>query len=422
MITEFCYEALSDEIITAIKGAKKKSKEASLSISETQRRGHIYIADEVSHIILPEEVIYALNFINWDEVELCEKTIKYVPWFKKLPAKNVTMKELIRLSGGLSRCISRLQTSEKFLKYYMFSITHLSDSMQRSVYSYIFALLDGLQLIKGVTNDKKQRRTPKNPVDFCVLCWRRVRHGKFKKNIRGIKRRDSSFYCPKHHPNKETGAYNKARGTLLRAVKDEKKQFKYDIDKYELNLTSNARNPLLLNKWLLSFVSASPLSRKSDLKVKDWGATIEVLMLEAEKHFPYVYSVIKEQSKPKASSWANWMFNHVLDPLGGGLGNEERMYWHNENTTEWATLDNDAWLTILHVFRRYEAYHYIINRNRPRGPQKALNKPETPLKKQVRLLLHKALNENRTVDIKVIAKQANTSLKTVYEVKKTMKL
>jgi len=390
-----------------------KSKSTGYSVSARQREGFIYIGDSLIRFQVPTTVVDWLNVFSFVEPAKgkadrneYEESIK---WFREIPTENPTMADVMEHSGGLSKVIERLELFQKM------AITLPITEKEKS---YTRAMYDGFQVIKTFIEEKHSKRTSVVPMDYCVLCWRRVRHSQEKSDDFGMKRRESSYYCLDHHPERSADKYHEARTALISAVKAEKKEFSEDIRKLEDREISNDSKPLLMYKWLNAFApKTSLISASIDVDKMNWQSACQFIFEQTKSIYPSVFEKIKDCDPKGYESFAQWLFYGVLNILDSDPNKGERLFWQSNSLVEWTTFDGDSegWKTLLALFRRYEAYTHIMNRSRPRGPAKGQT-VDTIKKQRIRALIQKHENEYGKPKVARIARELSVSRTHVYNV------
>jgi hypothetical protein len=390
-----------------------RSKSTGCSISASQREGFIYIGDDLTRFQTPTRIVDWLNVFSFVEPSEgkgdrneYEESIK---WYKAIPVQNSSMKDVMEHSGGLSKVIERLEIFQKMA---------ITLPMTEEEKSYTKALYDGFQFIKTFIEKKHSKRTAVVPMDYCVLCWRRVRHSQEKSDDFGMKRRESSYYCLEHHPERSANKYHEARTALISAVKAEKTELSEDIRKLEARELSNDSKPLLMYKWLNSFApKTSLISEYIDVDKMNWKSACQFIFDQTKSIYPSVFDKIKDCNPKDYECYAQWLFYGVLNMLDSDLNKGERLYWQSNLLVQWTSFDGDmeSWKTLLALFRRYEAYTHIMNRSRPRGPAKGQT-VDTIKKQRIRALIQKHEKEYGKAKVAKIAKELSVSRTHVYSV------
>jgi hypothetical protein len=404
---------LNEGVVDLCSEFDARSKSTGCSISASQREGFIYIGDSLTRFQTPTRIVDLLNVFSFVEPaegkgdrNEYEESIK---WYKAIPVKNSSMKDVMEHSGGLSKVIERLEIFQKM------AITLPITEEEKS---YTRAMYDGFQVIKIFIEEKHSKRTAVVPMDYCVLCWRRVRHSQKKSDDFGMKRRESSYYCLEHHPERSVDKYHEARTALISAVKAEKKEFSEDIRRLEDREINNDSKPLLMYKWLNAFApKTSLISTSIDVDKMDWQSICQSIFDQTKSIYPSVFEKIKDCDPKGYGSFAQWLFYGVLNMLDSDPNKGERLFWQSNSLVEWTTFDGDTegWKTLLALFRRYEAYTHIMNRSRPRGPVKGQT-VDTIKKQRIRALIQKHENEYGKAKVARIARELSVSRTHVYSV------
>jgi hypothetical protein len=126
-----------------------RSKSTGYSVSAREREGFIYIGDSLTRFQVPTRIVDWLNVFSFVEPAKgkgdrneYEESIK---WYKAIPVKNSSMKDVMEHSGGLSKVIERLEIFQKMA---------ITLPMTEEETSYTKALYDGFQVIKTFIEEK----------------------------------------------------------------------------------------------------------------------------------------------------------------------------------------------------------------------------------------------------------------------------
>lgn len=320
----------------------------------------------------------------------------------------------IERSGGLSRSLERTLHFKRYQE---------SIPVEEQDILFVQDLDVCLNIINSFIKQKHSERKTKTPLDFCVLCWRRVRHKQERVNSFTKERRDSNFYCWVHHPNRERNFSKQTLDALIAAVKAEKHEYADELALFVAGEMSDSSRHNHLTKWLKSFSPKSKLLTLHSIPKEKWLELSERIHAECADFYPAVYEKIKDIPPLNSSNFPEWFFK-ILDRLDESKFKKERIYWQTYGVREWTTFDGpsvEGWKVLLQIFRRYEANHYIMNRARPRGPQKSGPRPTT-LKKQIENEIKLHQNKYGKVKTGLIVSKLETSRKSVAAVKKELGL
>lgn len=410
-----------DSIGEVLGRLEKRTNDEGIAFSGKPREGSVYIFDELRNLFIPIKVVHALNSVNWDEMPLTNEEKDSLPYFHNLELDITSISDFVESSGGLTKSLYRLEATER---YYYRSNWGLSDKEddERIVFSFIKSLYDGIQLIRTFINKKHRHRETNEPQDFCVFCWKRVRHNQERVDDLDKKRRESNSYCPEHHPTRSPENYLKAKRALEKAVKDERPEFSHDLERLYSDDISRESRAAMFNKWTMSFAPKSKLLTGWISEDIEWQTLVEVLLHEAEINYKNLYRKV-EGSLDGRENWPQWFYYGVLDSLDESKDKRERIMWQTTGVKSWCVSDwkEIGWPIVLHLFRRYEAYYYVSNRRRPRGPKPVKNRPLTPLQETIQQELYKYLNNGIKPKVKDIAQTLDVAPKTVYQVYNKLK-
>ena len=412
---------LVEEIGEQIRAFNFRAEQLGVSISAKKREGTIHVFEGFQNIIVPDQVITSINSIDWKNVNFHEELSQSIPYYKNIP-EGASLSKLVELSGGLSKSLLRIQAVDRYLYKDSWGLSDEEED-KRIIHSYIHSIYDGLQVIKTAVNIKHKHRKPSSPQDFCVLCWKRVRHNQKEVADYEKKRRESNYYCPEHHPTRATDGYLKAIRSLIKAVKDERPKFKCDLERLKSGQISSESRAAMFNKWTISFAPKSKLLTGRMADDIEWDILAEILIHQAKINYKNVHVKIASSLKDR-ENWQLWFFNGLLDSLDDTKDKSERLMWQTTDVKNWRIFEwrKYGWTVILHLFRRYEAYYYISNRSRPRGPKSQENRPLTPLQKRIKLALDEYVNQGLKPSVKRIAEELGVAPKTVYQLKNKLEL
>jgi hypothetical protein len=120
-----------------------------------------------------------------------------------------------------------------------------------------------------------------------------------------------------------------------------------------------------------------------------------------------------------SENWNHWFVYGLIENLDRNCSSEDRLLWENFSLNDRKIDDwkNEGWQVVHHILHRYEAYQYVKNRKRPRGPKRNESRTLTPLKAKIKQKLIDQQNSKNKLSVLEIANQIGTSPKTVYSVK-----
>lgn len=226
--------------------------------------------------------------------------------------------------------------------------------------SYCIKLRGHLSAVSSILSAKhaSRKQAVRLQSNFCVLCWRRVRHFEVDENL--PRDRESKFYCELHSPSKNTSDYQTAVNALVAAVRTEKtNDFRLELTKYDNRKSISINLPPLFEKWFRSFmVRVSPAERKVAQLNTNWRQRAVWLLFKATYLYPTVADRIGSSLELLPNSWRDWVLNVVS--LLDDKSQMEFEHWRDAQAEDWTSLTE--WQTILQLFARYEAYQYITNR------------------------------------------------------------
>jgi hypothetical protein len=408
-------------------------KRTQLHFSAKERSDMFYFFNIFKQKNIPRKVVLKIQDVDFGTLSLNEYEEKCLQSFKKLPQKNISLKELVDASGGLSRTKVRIKLAEKYLKevtvkdsyFYIKNIDEEESDL--NVLSFISGISNGLELISIFIKRNRYRRQSTSH-DFCVLCWRIVRHHEYKESDDEFEDRikvESRHYCPVHHPTRSKNNYMRAVRSLIRAVESERPELNSEIEKLNSKSLSISKKCSILNRFTKSFAEKM---YPFDCEGYNWNDFEYVFMTDVAIRYKFLFSKIKHSTK-KRSSWEDWFFNGVLDKIDTSPDKNELAMWKTLDKEYkdfgWgiSTFNNNSMKFVMSIFRRYEAYCYV--KNRPvakRGRKKNIIKNETELQKKIKLIILDYISEGRKLCGKDIAHKAGVSQKTVSLVKNSMDL
>ncbi|MBY8291486.1 hypothetical protein KW537_14405 [Vibrio fluvialis] len=406
----------ADSVSKVVCELDSRAENESFAFSGKPREGMVYVLEEFRTLILPSPVVEALNCVDWGTLVLTDKEKESLPYFHRLKHEVVSLSDFIEASGGVAKSLSRLEATQRFYYQEHWGLSD-EENDQRIIYSFIKCIYGGIQAISSFINKKHEHRNAKDSQDFCVFCWKMVRHNQETDSDLEKKRRESNYYCSDHHPTRETGNYLKAKRALIKAVEDERPEFRNDLERLSSEKMTSESKARMFNKWMVSFAPKSALLTGRIDESISWEELAQIVLIEAKINYSYTYSKIESSLKYK-DSWIKWLYYGVLQSLDDSKDKNERIRWQNIGASHWnlGEWKKSGWRVILHLFRRHEAFHYVSNRPRPRGPKVDSERPMTSLQVKIKQEIESYLDSGRKPDVKEIAKTLKVARKTVYGV------
>lgn len=370
-----------DDRIAYIEAALRQQIEDGVRFSADKKTGFVYIADELRTFELHPAFTQA--FVDDLNAAIREKR----SWKNKIIVNLGDLIELFhrisKVNDFLSRLIERFDTDS--------FDNDFSDEMtaQITLYNYCIRLRGHLSAISAILAAKHTRKEGAINLQsvFCVFCWRRARQSVRDSNDN--KPRDSMYYCHEHHPSQNEAGYNSAVNALVNAVRNENAdEFRSDLSKYDhRDKKAKARVASMYSRWFKSFLLRIPPVERSRSNVQSDLAWLDIAFWLCEKAvavYPLVAERIDYSFNPPPNSWREWVLK-VIELLDDKK-QTELQYWRDnivedQKSNESSLVDPmsqylcdnkdkdwtrvSEWQTILHLFARYEAYHYI-QENRPK--------------------------------------------------------
>tara|TARA_R110002060_G_scaffold51424_6_gene62363 strand:+ start:4253 stop:5452 length:1200 start_codon:yes stop_codon:yes gene_type:complete len=340
-----------------------------------------------------------------------------------------TMADLLKESPSLDKTITLLDKK----------IEHAKGAYTESEATNIDGLImlrDCFQLVKTALNRKHSNQYSDDPLFICALCWRRVR---VSDNLRNEGRRDSTFYCEQHLPNKSEHYYRKDRTALLSAMKSTQNRYLEELKYYE-NLSFKQSHSLAptIFKWVSSFTKR-PSSLFSCINIHEsqdckWADKANILTNQTQTVFPLSYQKLKDINANEFASAAHWLIDGIVSSLDESKSKDEVLFWWREEPNrirspilpgslkvKASELDNnnsDEYLLLMcSIIARYEAVQTINNIPQPRGggAKKDKKKRDTVAK-----LLAENLKLTGKKNISGIADAMGISTSRVYKILKDL--
>lgn len=413
---------LIDLITKRLRDLHRQEKTDGVSFSAKRVIGKLYLFDEFIDLIIPKEAVLIIKSSNILELSLDHYQLKCIKSFKDFPDESISLKDFIEASGGLTRALIRIKLIEKCIRDSSSClISH--DEYKQEINNYILGLSRGLEHFKIFTKRNKPNKVYLNK-DYCLLCWKRVPNDLISKQINiDANRAVSSYYCYDHHPTRSTGTYNLAIRALIKAVRDEKPDFDdliEEIDSGGMDYSVKRSSFEIFMKNFFKKDENLNLIIDSGLFL-GWEKFIPLLINHIKVNYKFLSKKIKLSSR-KRGSWKNWVLYEIIDKIDDSLEKYEMIIWQADSMKYGHIFEynKQGLISLFNLFKRYETYHYIMNRPRPRGPKPNLFKEDTPLQLKVKKLLQEEVDAGRKIVGKDIALLAGTTPKTVSKIKNNM--
>lgn len=294
-----------------------------------------------------------------------------------------TFRDLLEKCVSIESTCSFLQKKIDFLK---------TDDPKRL--EEISILIHGLislrvcfQLLKTSINKKHLKRQRQEPLFLCALCWKRVR---VSDESESFDRKDSTFYCPDHLPNKSEHFYRRDKTALFSAMKASNNRFLNELQRYEkLSFKTSFSLIPTFYKWLGSF-SPKPSVLYSWVEIikdqsQNWQGKANRLTELSRNFYPKAYDKIKDIDAHQYNSVESWSIDGVINALDNSKAKSEVAFWNQQEPTRIKLSSflvgqenqnnkvseneetNEYLMLMFSVLSRYEAYQIVRNTPQPRG-------------------------------------------------------
>jgi hypothetical protein len=401
--------------------------EGRIRISLRNRGGYTNITSLFSDIFLPVELIKIVNNTESKEYERIKSIRNGAKSFRQLP-EHSSITSFISDSGGLSKAISRAELLAPLMR--LTNVNSYSE-LQLVAINFVKSILCILEAIKGIVlSDEVGRkdRELKDSRDFCALCWRLINnlnHGAYDENERRIIPKHSRFFCDKHHPNKEKAKHNCSLTALKSAVRNERTEFLLELQDVENGKFTTTEKSHIYEIWLRSFVPYVNVFENGVPESLSWQDVANIILITLKPLYTHIPEGVY-RSIMLSENWNHWFMYGLIENLDPNCSSEDRLLWENfsHNDSIIDNWKNGGWQVVHHILHRYEAYQYVKNRKRPRGPNPKKNefRALTPLKAKIKQKLISQQTSKKKLSVLEIANQIGTSPKTVYSVKKQFNL
>tara|TARA_R110001583_G_C5647577_1_gene408422 strand:+ start:462 stop:1658 length:1197 start_codon:yes stop_codon:yes gene_type:complete len=365
----------------AIGLVKVASKEEGKSVVAKRRAGGIYVVDHLRGISLLD--CFASKFKSiYPPIRSCQKS----------RGKGLDdLASLIESQGGLKKAIVNLRS---FLHEYGNKARKLNDEELFYGSRVLGVCLDA----EGATTRKGVRRY-RMPLPFCALCWRRVE--------------DSKYYCQIHHPKQSSNKYYSSRTALIHAVKKSKLQYQRELGE-RVEGRSNIHWGKLMYKWTGSFAppitGIKVLFPSIDDPKNSWEDIASMILDYCKDSLPKTRKKLGGLTATDYQSWRDFSLGVIakLDPI-------ESAFWEADSIDDWLDLGQPipAWLTLLSLLGRYEAYEIICSMPNHRGPKKGEVPVNESLRDDIRAEVKRIQSEGGKVVQAQIARKFGVSRNTI---------
>lgn len=391
--------SLDKKTLHIIDEMRMNSSESTFSIAGKRRDGHVYIWDLCRHIKLDDKFI---ELVNWVEYVVNIESIDLV----KSLHTGATISDYVEMYTGLPKAIENLYKQQKFAEKHSLGELEVDRAI---ICDHIEEMLLGLYAIRSYLNEKHKRRegTYILPLDFCALCWRRVRHYEDSPEDEYKICRDSSYYCYYHHPKSHDYNYDAAKNALMHSIKNnEGNFFRDEVLMFEKKEHQFDRLPIALNGWFKSLRPKVEVTEEIKKNKGDWCSLAEALIKHSKNAYPKVYEKIKNSNHSEHSSWGDWLQGSIIRTLD----EKETQYWKDYYLNGW--LDDQNWELVINLFERYQVYESMMaSRRKPGRPKDK--------KEKVKVFIDKYLDDYGALPkTSLIARECQVSRTTIAQVKK----
>jgi hypothetical protein len=203
-------------------------------------------------------------------------------------------------------------------------------------------------------------------------------------------RRDSTFYCPDHLPNRSEHFYRRDKTALFSAMKASGNRFLNELQYYEkISFKTSFSLIPTYYKWLGSF-SPKPsvlysLLESIEGQSQIWQAKANRLTELSASFYPNAYDEIKEIDAHQYNGVDSWAIDGVINALDSSKTKTEVAFWNqqeptriklssflvgeaNQNNEAFENEETNEYLMLMcSVLSRYEAYQIVRDTPQPRG-------------------------------------------------------
>lgn len=345
----------------AIELAKTDSKKEGKSIVAKRRKGGIYIVEYLRKVPL-------LDCFSPVFLYIYQPIRRYHDSHSEIREGQFdNLSNLIESQGGLTKAIANLRT---YLHVYGNKAKQLSDEEM-----YYGSTVLGLCLDAKFATTRKSLCAYHSPLPYCALCWRRIE--------------DSKYYCQLHHPHHSRKNYYSARTALIHAVKISAPQFREELTK-KVDGSSNAPWALLMYKWTGSF--SPPVAEIKaqfptiDKPENSWRDIASMIIAYSKVSLPHTYEKLRNVTPSDFASWRDFCLAVIA-----ALDSTESAFWAaQENDEDYESAEHkdwihfsqpiSAWIVLLSMLGRHEAYEIVCSVPNHRGPKKG----EVPVNETLR--------------------------------------
>jgi hypothetical protein len=343
----------------------------------------------------------------------------------------VTFKDLLTRSVSIHKTCSFLQQEIDVIKKGNRKISE----EERAFLNSLITLRDCFQLVRTAINKKHAKRKAEEPLFFCALCWKRVR---VSDQSEYSDRKDSTFYCTDHLPNKSEHLYGQDKTKLFRAMKSKDNRFLNELQRYEkASFKTSFSLPPTYYKWLAS-LSPKPSVLLGRLQIhieqhENWKFRANRLTELSQNVYPVAYEKIKELDATEYSLIESWVIDGIVYALDESKEKSEVQFWKQEEATRIKLSSflitqgnlsrdtpedessNEYLMLVCSLLSRYEAYHIVKNIPQPRGGG---NEKDEILRSKIKWLREHNIRTTGRQNVKLIAESFSKSKTRIYKILK----
>jgi hypothetical protein len=348
------------------------------------------------------------------------------------PNKNATTTNLRTFKDLLVECKS-LQGTCSLLQERINSVKASSSSVNKGAavtLEGLMTLRDCFQLVRTALN---KNMASEEPLFICALCWKRVRVSD-EPQFEG--RKDSTFYCPDHLPNKSEHLYRRDKTALYSAMKTTNNRFLDEFKYYEkLSFKTSFSLIPTFYKWQGSFSPKSSLLfssiQRSDSHNSTWQVKANLLTELSSTVYPISYEKIKGIDAVSYCTIGSWMIDGIITALDDSRDSNETKFWkqeeamrlklssslvsssrHNQDAFEYENANEFLMLTCS-VLSRYDAYQIVKATPQPRGGGQVIDEN---LRVTIKSMRDHNIETSGKQNVKSIATRVGISQARVYKI------
>lgn len=344
------YASFERDIQAAVNCITQESFEHDSKFSGKVRSGKDYVWDLFSEVRLPG---YFIELSNWLETLNSSESRANIA---KL-SDGSTISDFVEQYRGIPKALDNLKKYQAFLQ--KFSLGELEE--KRELIENVIAELQlTIEAVRVHLSKKHKKRLGHFivPTFFCAVCWRRTRHNLGDMDdVENKTKRESTYYCDYHHPQKHDYNNAEAKRALLSYISEHKeshchKEVRQYLDK-EIELVRLA--PFLSR----CFKSLVPEKRYPPSLLEfdggNWYSLAKLLVEHLKQSCPTVHKKIHAIDSKDYSNWNDWMIDGVIK----SLDEKEVGYWRKCESNDW--LEDNDWKTLLKLCLRYEVYEAVMS-------------------------------------------------------------